>query len=175
MLSTPLRLSTSPYQLLNTKNPSSSSFKFVSASKCGDQLAFYNHLKTKKWRKLEQHSIENHSHMAQSVVQLTCIQVAGSNPGGEQIFFWISILLQTRFFRIQFWQHCYFTFQACIEAKLERNWTHVIFFLLVDTMHTFQFQPVPAQPSWLRQVNKSFQRKNTILLHILSSNVIKKN
>ena len=88
MLSTPLRLSTSPYQLLNTKNPSSSSFKFVSASKCGDQLAFYNHLKTKKWRKLEQHSIENHSRMAQSVVRLTCIQdVVGSNLGGEQIIF----------------------------------------------------------------------------------------
>ena len=32
--------------------------------------------------------IKNHSHMAQSVVQLTCIQeVAGPNPGGEQIFF----------------------------------------------------------------------------------------
>ena len=83
-----LGLSTSPYQLSNIKNPSSSSFKFVTASKCGDQLAFYSRLKTRKWRKLEQHSIENHSHMAQSVVQLTCIQeVAGSNPGGEQIFF----------------------------------------------------------------------------------------
>ena len=83
-----LGLATSPYQLPNIKNPSSSSFKFVTASKCGDQLAYYSRLKTKKWRKLEQHSIENHSHMAQSVVQLTCIQeVAGSNPGGEQIFF----------------------------------------------------------------------------------------
>jgi len=57
-------------------------------SKCGDQLAFYSRLKMKKWRKLEQRSIENHSHMAQSVVQLTSIQeTVGSNPGGEQIFF----------------------------------------------------------------------------------------
>ena len=71
-----LGLSTLPYQLCNIKNPSSSSFKFITASKCGDQLAFYSRLKTKKWRKLEQHSIENHSHMAQSVVQLTCIQEA---------------------------------------------------------------------------------------------------
>ena len=88
MLLTCLGLSISPYQLLNIKNPSSSSFKFVTASKCGDQFAFYSCSKAKKWRKLEQHSIKNHSHMAQSVVQLTCIQeVAGSNPGGEQIFF----------------------------------------------------------------------------------------
>ena len=37
--------------------------------------------------------------MAQSVVQLTCIQeVVGSNPAGEQNFFFlISILLQTHF------------------------------------------------------------------------------
>ena len=98
-----LGLSISPYQLPNVKNPSSSSFKFVTASKCGDQLAFYRRLKTRKWRKLEQHSIENHSHMAQSVVQLTCIQeVAGSNPGGKQLFFWISILLQTRFLEFSF-------------------------------------------------------------------------
>ena len=84
MLLTLLELSTSPYQLPNIKSPSSCSFKFVTASKCGDQLAFYSRLKTKKWRKLEQHSIENHSHMAQSVVQLTYIQeVAGSNPGGK--------------------------------------------------------------------------------------------
>ena len=42
--------------------------------------------------------------MAQSVVQLTCIQeVAGSNPRGEQIFFFeISILLQTRFLEFSF-------------------------------------------------------------------------
>ena len=87
-LLTLLELSTSPYQLPKIKNPSSSSFKFVPASKCGDQLAFYSRLKTKKWRKLEQHSIENHSHMTQSVVQLTCIkEVAGLNPGGEQLFF----------------------------------------------------------------------------------------
>ena len=83
-----LGLSTSQYQLLNIKNSSSPSFKFATASKCGDQLAFYSRLKTKKWRKLEQHSIENHSHMAQSVAQLTRIQeVVGSNPVGEQIFF----------------------------------------------------------------------------------------
>ena len=100
---THLGLSTSPYQLPNIKNPSSSSFKFVTASKCSDQLAFYSRLKTKKWRKLEQHSIENHSHMAQLVVQLTCIQeVACSNPGVEQIFFWLSILLQTRFLEFNF-------------------------------------------------------------------------
>ena len=99
-LLTCLGLSTLPYQLPNIKNPSLSSFKFVTASKCG---AFYSRLKTKKWRKLEQHSIENHSHMAQSVVQLTCIQeVAGSNSAGEQIFFWISILLQTRFLEFSF-------------------------------------------------------------------------
>ena len=84
-LLTHLGLSTSPYQLPKIKNPLPS---FVTTSKCGDQLAFYNHLKTKKWRKPEQHSIENHSHMAQSVVQLTSIQeVVGLNPGGEQIFF----------------------------------------------------------------------------------------
>ena len=76
------------YQLPIIINPSSSYFKFVTVSECGDQIAFCSGLKTKKWRKLEQHSIENHSHMAQSVVQLTCIQeVAGSNPGGEQLFF----------------------------------------------------------------------------------------
>jgi len=125
-LLTLLELSTLPYQLPNIENSLLSSFKFVSASKCSDQLTFYSHLKSKKWRKLEQHSIENHSHMAQWVVQLTCIQeVVGSNPGGEQIFLNINTFAN-RFFRIQFWQHCYFAFQARIEARLERNWMHII-------------------------------------------------
>ena len=76
------------YQLPNIINPSSSYLKFVTMSECGDQIAFCSRLKTKKWRKLEQHSIENHSHMAQLVVQLTCIQeVVDSSPGGEQLFF----------------------------------------------------------------------------------------
>ena len=45
-------------------------------------------LKTKKWRKLKQHSIENYSCMAQWVEQLTCIQeVVSLNPAYEQIFF----------------------------------------------------------------------------------------
>ena len=123
-----LGLLTSPYQLPKIKNPSSPFFKFATASKCGDQLVFYSRLKTKKWRKFEQHSIENHSHMAQSVVQLTCIQeVPGSNPGVEQIYFWISMLSQTRFLEFNFDNTVsYFAFQARMEAGLERNWTHVI-------------------------------------------------
>ena len=60
-------LSTSPYQLPNIINPSSSSIKFVTISQSGDQLALYSHLKTKKWRKLEQHSIKNHTHIAQHI------------------------------------------------------------------------------------------------------------
>jgi len=66
--------------------------------------------------------------MAQSVVQLTCIQeVAGSNPAGEQIFFFLNInTFANTFFRIQFWQQCYFAFQARIEAGFEQNLTHVI-------------------------------------------------
>ena len=85
---THLGLPTSPYQLLNIINPSSSNFKFVTASEFGDQVVFCSRLKTKKWRKLEQHSIKNHSHMAQWLEQLTCIQeVVGLNPTGDQIFF----------------------------------------------------------------------------------------
>ena len=53
-LLTRLGLSTSPYQLLKTINSSSFSFKFVTTSRCSDELAFYSRLKTKKWRKLEQ-------------------------------------------------------------------------------------------------------------------------
>jgi len=68
---TRLELPTSTYQLSNIINPLSSCFKFVTASQCGNQLAFYCHLKTKKWRNLEQHSIEIHSHLAQWVEQLT--------------------------------------------------------------------------------------------------------
>jgi len=50
--------------------------------------------------------------MAQSVVQLTCIQeVTGLNPG-EQIFFLNINTFASTFFRIQFWQDCYFAFQA---------------------------------------------------------------
>ena len=87
-LLTRLGLLTSTYQLPNIINPSSSYFKFVTTSECGDQITFCSRLKMKKWRKLEQHSIKNHSRMAQWVEQLTCIQeVAGSNPAGEQIFF----------------------------------------------------------------------------------------
>ena len=92
------------YQLPNIINPSSSYFKFVTASECGDQIVFCSGLKTKKWRKLEQHSIQNHNHMAQWVEQLTCIQeVVGSNPTGEQIvFFWTSILFAHTFFKLSF-------------------------------------------------------------------------
>jgi len=64
MLLTLLGLPTSPYQLPNTINLSFSYFKFVIASECGDHIAFCSRLKMKKWRKLEQHSIENHSCMA---------------------------------------------------------------------------------------------------------------
>ena len=88
MLLTRLGLPTSTYKLHNIINPSSSYFKFVIGSEFSDQIAFCSGLKTKKWRKLEQHSIKNHSRMAQWVEQLTCIQeVAGSNPAGEKIFF----------------------------------------------------------------------------------------
>ena len=87
-LITCLGLTKSTYQLPNTINPLSSYFKFATASERGDQIAFSSRLKTKEWRKLKQHSIENHSRMAQWVEQLTCIQeVAGSNPASEQIFF----------------------------------------------------------------------------------------
>jgi len=69
-----------------------------------DQIAFYSRLKTKKWRKFEQHSIENHSHMAQWVEQLACIQetaAAGLNPAGEHFFFSrISILFAFTFCKI---------------------------------------------------------------------------
>ena len=103
ILLTCLGLPKSTYQLPNTINPSSSYYKFVIVSECGDQIAFCSGLKTKKWRKLEQHSIENHSHMAQWVEQLTCIQeVAGLNPAGEQIsFFENQYFLLTCFFLIQ--------------------------------------------------------------------------
>ena len=56
--------------------------------------------------------------MAQWVEQLTCIQeVAGSNPGGEKIFFENQYFLRTRFLKFS----CYLTLQACIEMGLERN------------------------------------------------------
>ena len=64
MLLTRLGLPTSPYQLPNIINQSFSYFKFVTVSECSDQIA---RLKTKKWRKLKQHSIKNHSRMAQWV------------------------------------------------------------------------------------------------------------
>jgi len=86
-LLTRLGLPTSTYQLPNIINPSSSYLKFVTASECIDQITFCSRLKMKKWRKLKQHSIKNHSRMVQWVEQLTCIQVAGSNPAGAQIFF----------------------------------------------------------------------------------------
>ena len=70
---------------------------------CGDQLAFCRGLKTKKWRKLEQNSIKNHSHIAQWVEQLTCIQeVAGLNPVGEHFFSKNQYFLHTRFLKSSF-------------------------------------------------------------------------
>jgi len=46
---TRLGLPRSTYQLSNTINPPSSYFKSVTASECGDQIAFCSRLKTKKW------------------------------------------------------------------------------------------------------------------------------
>ena len=71
-LITHLGLQSSTYHLLNIINPSSSSFKFVTVSECDNHITFCSWLETKKWRKIKQHSIENHS-MAQWVEQLTCI------------------------------------------------------------------------------------------------------
>ena len=67
MLITHLSQPTLTHQLSNIINPLSSYFKFVTASKCGNQIAFCSGLKTKKWRKLEQHSIENYG----SIVRAT--------------------------------------------------------------------------------------------------------
>ena len=98
---TPLGLPTSTYHLSTIIDASSSYFKFVTMCECSDQIAFCSGLKTKKWRKLEQHSIKNHSHMAQWVEQLTCIQeVTGSNPAGEQIFFRKSIHFAYTFLKL---------------------------------------------------------------------------
>ena len=103
MLLTRLGLPTSTYQLPNIINLSSSYLKFVTASECGAQITFCSRLKTKKWRKLEQHSIKNHSRMAQWVEQLTCKQeVAGSNPAGEQFYFEDQYFLHTRFLKFSF-------------------------------------------------------------------------
>ena len=64
-LLTHLGLPASTYQRPYIINPSFFYFKFVTTSECGDQIVFCSGLKTKEWRKLEQNSIENHSHMAQ--------------------------------------------------------------------------------------------------------------
>jgi len=48
---TRLELPTWTYQLPNTINPLSSYFKFVTASKCGDQIAFCSRLKTEEVEK----------------------------------------------------------------------------------------------------------------------------
>ena len=97
-LLTCLGLLTFTHQLPNIINPSSYYLKFVTASECGDQITFCSRLKTKRWRKLKQHSIKNHSCMAQWVKQLTCKQeVTGSNSAGEQFFFGDQYFLHTRF------------------------------------------------------------------------------
>ena len=88
-----------PYQLPNIIKPSSSYFKFVTASECNDQVAFYSRLKMKKWRKLEQLSIENRS-TDSSMGSSTDLYsgACGSNPVGEQIFFRKPILFAYMFF-----------------------------------------------------------------------------
>jgi len=70
---------------------------FVTASQCSDQIAFCQQVVDEE---VEQHSIENHSLIAQWVAQLTSIQeIAGSIPTGEQIFFFGNqYFLHTRFF-----------------------------------------------------------------------------
>jgi len=56
-----------------------------------------------KWKKLEQHSSENRSHIAQWVEQLTCIQeAASSNPTGEHFFFLKINTFAFTFFKVQF-------------------------------------------------------------------------
>ena len=100
---TTTQLLTSTNQLPHNINPSSSYFKFVNTSESGDQMALCSGLKTKKWRKLEQHFMENNSHMAQWVEQLTCIQeVVGSNTAREQIFFENQYFLHTHFLKSSF-------------------------------------------------------------------------
>jgi len=57
----------------------------------------------KKWRKVEQRSTENHSHIAQWVEQLTCIQeVAGSNLAVKHFFFENQYFLHKRFLKSSF-------------------------------------------------------------------------
>ena len=60
-LITQLGLSTSPYQLPNTRNSSSSLVNAVASL-----IVFCSRLKAMKWRKLKQHSIENHCHSLMS-------------------------------------------------------------------------------------------------------------
>ena len=62
---THLGLPASTYQQPYIINPSFFYFKFVTKSECSDKIVFCSGLKAKEWRKLKQHSIENHSHMAQ--------------------------------------------------------------------------------------------------------------
>ena len=110
---TRLGLPTLTYQLPNTINPSSSYFKFT-ASLCGDQLAFCSHLK--KWRKLKQHSMENHS-TDSSMVSATDLDSGGC---GFESCWW------TEFF-FQKWN----VLHACF-------WTSVLITLLLGVPSTHQ-------------------------------------
>ena len=88
-----LGLLTSTYQLPNTIIPSSSYFKFVTMSECS---ALCSGLKTKKWRKLEQHFFENHSHLLAFRRSQARIQLV------NRFFFQKSICFAYTVFKIQF-------------------------------------------------------------------------
>ena len=83
---THLELPTSTFQLLNTINPFSTNFKFITTSSRDVQFALCNGLKTKKQQK--QYSIASHkAHIAQLLEQLTLKHEVGSlNPSWCTIF-----------------------------------------------------------------------------------------
>ena len=122
MLLTRPRLPRLTYQLPNTINPLFSYFRFVITSLCSGQLAFCSRLKMKKWRKLEQHSTENHS-TNNSVGRAADLHSGGHGFKSNwwTVFFPNIMLFAYKFFKIQLSYHCYFAFQERIKSGLEWN------------------------------------------------------
>ena len=118
------------HQLSNTKRSTSAYSRLVTASKCGVQFALCLGLKAKKWRKLKEHSVENHNTNC-SIGRMTDL-----HSGGRWV--WVQVVHSFFFWKSHLFAYMSLKFSSDITATWH-SWTHQngklttqIFWLLIN-------------------------------------------